>query len=80
MPAQAEAPGAWPAQDALAYCRALQESEPDVSLGHCMSFFVTSNTGNLTQTCIYFDVTGQLDEFGITFAECVRLIRAENKS
>lgn len=75
----AKSSSAWPAQDALAYCRELQQSEPDVKLGNCMAFFVTSDMGNLTQTCIYFDITGQLEGFGITFSECVRMIREETK-
>jgi hypothetical protein len=74
-PAQAEAPGGEPAQQALPFCQQQVAADPTLHLGVCMSYFVTSNEGYLTQFCHYLDDTGQLDELGLTFAQCVRGIR-----
>jgi hypothetical protein len=72
-PAQAEAPGAWPAQQALPFCQEQVAQDPTLKLGVCMSYFVTSDEGNLTQFCHYLDDHGLLGDS--TFAQCVRGIR-----
>jgi hypothetical protein len=80
-PAQADtpgAPGAWWAQQALPFCEAQVAADPTLKLGTCMSYFVTSDTGYLTQFCQYLDDTGQLDQNGITFSECVLYFHQNN--
>jgi len=79
QPVSAHPPGssAWPAQEALAFCRDVVASEPDVKLGECMAYFESSDTGNLTQSCHFLDAQGVLDELGITFSQCVRLQRED---
>lgn len=70
-PGSPGAPGAWWAQDALPFCQAQVAENPGLKLGACMAYFVTSDTGYLTQFCHYLDDQGILDENGITFDECV---------
>jgi hypothetical protein len=75
VPAQAEAPGGEPAQQALPFCQAQVAADPTLKLGVCMSYFVTSDTGYLTQYCHYLDDTGELDQLGITFSNCILYFR-----
>jgi hypothetical protein len=75
VPAQAEAPGGEPAQQALPFCQAQVAADPTLKLGVCISYFVTSDTGYLTQYCHYLDDTGELDQLGITFSDCILYFR-----
>lgn len=80
-PAQADtpgAPGAWWAQQALPFCEEQMANDPTLKLGVCMAYFVTSDTGYLTQFCHYLEDTGQLDQQGITFDECVLYFHNNN--
>lgn len=74
-PVQADPPGRWPAAQAMEFCQA---EYPDVPLGNCMSYLISSDTGYLTHFCLYLQATGQLDELGITFSDCVTYFRQGN--
>lgn len=71
-PVRADPPGRFTAAEAQAFCEA---SFPDVPLGECMSYLLSSDTGYLTHFCLYLQATGQLDQLGITFSECVVYFR-----
>jgi hypothetical protein len=75
MPVQAASPGGEPAQDALPFCQEQVALNPALPLGVCMSYFVTSDTGYLTQYCHFLDDTGQLDEMNLTFSDCILYFR-----
>jgi hypothetical protein len=77
-PGSPGAPGAWWAQEALPFCQEQVSLDPNLSLGTCMSYFVTSDTGYLTQFCHYLDDQGILQEQGITFDECVIYFQKNN--
>lgn len=70
---QADPPGRDPAPEVLAFCQYQVSLDPSLKLGTCMSYFLSSDEGYLTQFCHYLQDTDQLD--GLTFDECVRDIR-----
>jgi hypothetical protein len=72
-PGQANPPGRDPAPVVLAFCQEQVALDPTLSLGTCMSFFLSGDEGFLTQFCHYLQDHGQLD--GLTFEQCVREIR-----
>jgi hypothetical protein len=76
-PVQASPPGRDPAPVVLAFCQEQMAADPSLSLGTCMSYFLSGGPGYLTQFCHYLDDTGQLDQQGLTFDECVREIRKD---
>jgi hypothetical protein len=77
MPVQADPPGRGPTAEVLAFCNEQVAADPSLKLGTCVSYFITSDEGYLTQYCHYLDDHGLLDQNGITFAECVVGIRAD---
>lgn len=76
-PAHAAPPGRDPAPVVLAFCQEQVAADPTLNLGTCMSYFLAGGPGYLTQFCHYLDDTGQLDQQGLTFDECVREIRQD---
>jgi hypothetical protein len=74
-PAQANPPGRSPPPEVLAFCQEQVGLDPTLDLGTCVSFFLSSDEGFLTQFCHYLQDHDQLD--GLTFAQCVRQIRAD---
>lgn len=71
-PVKADPPGRSTPAQAMAYCQA---NFPDAPLGECVSFQLSSDTGFLTHYCLYLEGSGQLDELGLTFSDCVVLFR-----
>jgi hypothetical protein len=74
-PIQADPPGRSPPPEVLAFCQEQVGLDPTLDLGTCVSFFLSSDEGFLTQFCHYLQDHDQLD--GLTFAQCVRQIRAD---
>lgn len=74
-PVQADPPGRDPAPEVLAFCQYQVSLNPSLSLGTCMSYFLSGDQGYLTQFCHYLQDTDQLD--GLTFDQCVREIRQD---
>jgi hypothetical protein len=74
-PIQANPPGRSPPPEVLAFCQEQVGLDPTLDLGTCVSFFLSSDEGFLTQFCHYLQDHDQLD--GLTFDQCVRQIRAD---
>ena len=75
IPVQADPPGRDPAPEVLAFCQYQMSLDPSLSLGNCMSYFLSGGPGYLTQYCRYLDDNGLLGD--LTFDQCVREIRKE---
>lgn len=69
-PVQADPPGRGSAAEIQAFCRYQMSLDPTLTLGTCMSYFISGDEGYLTQFCHYLDDNDLLD--GETFAECVK--------
>ncbi len=67
----------WRNAEIFAYCTALMEEYPGLSLGVCMSFNQTQGTyGFVPQHCHELEAFGLLDDFGFeSFSDCVRNAR-----
>lgn len=74
-PVQADPPGRDPAPEVLAFCQTQVAADPSLSLGTCMSYFLSGNEGFLTQFCQYLQDHDQLGN--LTFDQCVREIRED---
>jgi hypothetical protein len=74
-PAQADPPGRDPAPQVLAFCQYQVSLDSTLSLGKCMSFFLSGDEGFLTQFCRYLQDQNQLGD--LTFDQCVREIRTD---
>ena len=72
---QADPPGRDPAPEVLAFCQYQVSLNPSLTLGTCMSYFLSGDEGYLTQFCHYLQDNGLLGD--TTFAECVREIRQD---
>lgn len=59
----------------LAFCEYQMTLDSSLTLGTCMSYFVSGDEGYLTQFCRYLQDHDQLG--GLTFSECVREIRQD---
>lgn len=58
----------------LDFCYGLIESGnfPDLNLGECMAFNLTPDPGFKALFCDYLRETGQLEEAGVTYSQCIR--------
>ena len=72
-PASGQATGGANAE-LLEFCHGLVESGtfPGLNLGECMSFNLTPESGFKAHFCDYLRETGQLEEAGVTYSECIR--------
>ena len=75
VPVQADPPGRGTPAEILAFCQEQVDLDPSLTLGTCVSFFISSDEGFLTQFCHYLQDHDQLD--GLTFAQCVTQIRED---
>jgi hypothetical protein len=75
VPVQADPPGRDPAPEVLAFCQYQVSLDPSLSLGECMSYFLSGGPGYLTQFCHYLQDNGLLGD--VTFDQCVREIRQD---
>jgi hypothetical protein len=78
IPVQADPPGRDPAPVVLAFCQEQVSLDPSLSLGTCMSYFLSGGPGYLTQFCHYLADNGLLGDWGFdSFTQCVVEIRQE---
>jgi len=70
IPAQADPPGRDSAAEILAFCQEQVDLDPNLTLGTCVSFFISSDVGFLTQFCHYLQDHDLLD--GESFSQCVQ--------
>lgn len=72
-PVQADPPGRGSPAEVLAFCQEQVGLDPSLSLGTCVSFFLSGDEGFVAQFCRYLQDHNQLD--GATFDQCVRELR-----
>ena len=58
----------------LEFCYSLIASGnfPDLNLGECMAFNLTPDPGFKALFCDYLRETGQLEDAGVTYSQCIR--------
>jgi hypothetical protein len=63
------------ANEVLDFCDALIASGafPDLNLGECVAFNITPGPGFKALFCDFLRETGQLEDAGLTYAQCIRL-------
>ena len=67
---QADPPGRDPAPQVLAFCQYQVSLDPSLTLGTCMSYFLSGDQGYLTQFCHYLQDNDLLD--GESSDQCVK--------
>jgi hypothetical protein len=73
VPIQADPPGRETPAEVLAFCQEQVALDPTLTLGTCVSFFLSGDEGFIAQFCHFLQDHNELD--GATFDQCVREFR-----